>query len=103
MSTCKIRAFRSLERSDAKDIGSFNASSRVSNDEKNIILQLHGKNEDSVSADTGYFLCFFPREAAKLAMKLLDSLYDQGFDIDGFEKKWLENKNAPKEQAAESA
>lgn len=103
MSTCKIREFRSLENKDAQDIGSYNASARTSNDGKNIILQLHGKDEDKLSCDTGFFACFFPREAAKLAMKILDSLDDQGFDVDGFEKKWLENRKNRNDSLAASS
>ncbi len=89
MSNCKIRQFSSLTKNVAREIGQFHASARVGNKGQNVVLQLHGKDEDPESADTGLFLCFFPREAAKLAMKLLDACHKQGFDVDSFQDKWV--------------
>lgn len=94
MATCKVRQFRSLTKKDALDLGTFHASARVGNDGGNVVLQLHGHDEDSTSCDTGIFSCFFPRQAAALAMKILDACHDQGFDVAAFEKKWLARNNS---------
>lgn len=103
MSMCKLRHFRSVSKKDAVDIGNFHTSARVDNAGKNIVMQLHGSDDNSKSCDTAFFACFFPRQAATLAMKLLDACHKQGFDVDAFEDDWMNRSsknNSDQEQNA---
>lgn len=92
MSNCKLRFFSSLTKKEATDCGSYSTSARVDNKGGNIVLQLHGVDEDKESCDTAYFACFFPKAAATTAMKLLDACEDQGFDVGAFEREWLDRR-----------